>query len=248
MGFISVIWVALNSVSSHKSYAGNSVKRDNALSALSAHPPHTRPHPQPWLPSPSSLLCKSKGLVEGPRPAGAGRTLLHSWLSYVFMEKCLITILFSLSMRNEFPLWERSSAALSSSRCWSGRHQFYSKGSGSSTHCRRRLSELKSVLSLGKAGTPSLLYRHHSSTPGCNSFSALSEQLLSKIKTKQMTKAKRGIPGREHILKTCQRLHEVCPPFMLNFTWKTLSCDSGGGQQEAGRQWYIQAALQETVM
>lgn len=56
-----------------------------------AVPMHTR----------TSSLGKNKGPGEGPRPAGTGRTPLGSRLSYVLMEKCLITILFSLSMRNK---------------------------------------------------------------------------------------------------------------------------------------------------
>lgn len=110
-----------------------------------------------------------------------------------------------------------------------GDSNFYSRGSGCSTHCRMSLSEFKTVLPLGKAATPSLPYKHHSSAPG--PILSVPCQWQSKLSTmtKQITMAKRGIPGRQHILKICQGLHEVCPPFALYFTWKTLSCDSGKG-------------------
>lgn len=127
--------------------------------------------------------------------------------------------------------------------CGSRRWKFYSKGSRCSTHCRR-WSELKTVLPLAKAATPSLPYKHHSSTPRHNS-SALSEQTLSKITAKQTAVSKRGIPGRRHIPKICQGLHEVCSPFMLHFTWRTLSGSSRGG---SGREWCVEAALQKTAM
>lgn len=134
-------------------------------------------------------------------------------------------------------------AGPSSWPCGSGRWKFYSKGSGCSRHCRK-WSELKAVLPLAKAATPSLPYKHHTSTPRHNS-SALSEQSLSKTTAKQMAMSKRGIPGRQHIPKICQRLHEVCSPFTLHFTQRTLGGDSGGGSRT---EWCVEAALQKTAM
>lgn len=73
-----------------------------ACSLVRADMVHTAP---PALPALSTLAQRIKKVSWGgtPWPSGAGMAQLCLQHSYFFRKKCLITILFSLSIRNENP-------------------------------------------------------------------------------------------------------------------------------------------------